>query len=129
MINEQIALTVLPDGNGGFTPCPSLLTEPEIILFLRIPEVTTAKDNRNVVANLRRMHDLPCINICRQPLYPREAIRMQCLECWGYVKAETAACDNYACPLFAYRPDQKLPKSPTKGFGGSNTHENQEREV
>ncbi|HEG43599.1 MAG TPA: hypothetical protein ENH94_06075 [Phycisphaerales bacterium] len=60
---------------------------------------------------------------------PREAIRMQCLECWGYVKAETATCDNYACPLFAYRPYQKPLKSPAEGLGGSNTHENQSREV
>lgn len=40
---------------------------------------------------------------------PREAIKMQCLECWGYVRAETTACDNCACPLFAYRPYQTAP--------------------
>ena len=28
--------TVLPDGNGGFTPCPELLTEEEAIRFLRL---------------------------------------------------------------------------------------------
>jgi len=27
---------VLPDGNGGFTPCPELLTESEAIRFLRL---------------------------------------------------------------------------------------------
>ena len=27
---------VLPDGNGGFTPCPDLLTEEEAIRFLRL---------------------------------------------------------------------------------------------
>ena len=27
---------VLPDGNGGFTPCPELMTEVELIQFLRI---------------------------------------------------------------------------------------------
>lgn len=27
---------VLPDGNGGFTPCPELLTEEEAIRFLRL---------------------------------------------------------------------------------------------
>ena len=54
---------------------PDLLTEEELIEFLRIPEVSKAKDYSNVIDNLKRMHDLPCIHICRQPLYPTEAIR------------------------------------------------------
>ena len=51
-----------------------LMTESELITFLRIPEVSKATDYHNVVANLKRMHDLPCIHICGQPLYPKEAI-------------------------------------------------------
>ncbi len=70
-----VALSVLPDGNGGCTPCPALMTEAELIRFLRIPEISKAKDHSNVVANLKRMHDLPCIHICKQPLYPLDAIR------------------------------------------------------
>jgi len=54
---------------------PDLLTEEELINFLRIPEVSKAVDYHNVVAHLKRIHDLPCIHICRQPLYPIEAIR------------------------------------------------------
>ena len=54
---------------------PDLLTEEELIKFLRIPEVSKANDYHNVIENLKRMHDLPCIHICRQPLYPIEAIR------------------------------------------------------
>ncbi len=27
---------ILPDGNGGFTPCPELLTEQEAIRYLRL---------------------------------------------------------------------------------------------
>ena len=53
---------------------PFLMTEQELIEFLRIPTVSKAKDYRNVVANLKRMWDLPCIHICRQPLYPRLAV-------------------------------------------------------
>ena len=37
---------------------------------------------------------------------PRQAIKLHCLECWGYVRTETALCDNVSCPLFAYRPYQ-----------------------
>ncbi len=54
---------------------PDLLTEEELIKFLRIPEVSKAQDYRNVIAHLKRIHDLPCIHICRQPLYPTRAIR------------------------------------------------------
>ncbi|OHB60803.1 MAG: hypothetical protein A2167_08885 [Planctomycetes bacterium RBG_13_46_10] len=53
---------------------PVLMTEQELIEFLRIPAVSKADDYTNVVANLKRMRDLPCIHICRQPLYPRAAI-------------------------------------------------------
>jgi len=67
--------TILPDGNGGFTPCPELMTENELIQFLRISEISNSKDYHNVIENLKRMHGLPRIHICGKPLYPVEAIR------------------------------------------------------
>ena len=54
---------------------PDLLTEEELIEFLRIPEISKAENHHNVIENLKRMHDLPCIHICRQPLYPTKAVR------------------------------------------------------
>jgi len=60
---------VLPDGNGGFSPCPTLLTEDELIRFLRIDKVSKANDYHNVIVHLKRMHNLPCVHICGQPLY------------------------------------------------------------
>lgn len=54
---------------------PELMTEEELIVFLRIPEISTAGDYGNAIDNLRRMHDLPCIHICNQPLYPLSAVR------------------------------------------------------
>jgi hypothetical protein len=65
----------LPDGNGGSTACPELLTEEELVRFLRIPKISKARDYHNVVENLKRMHDLPRIHICGKPLYPRDAIK------------------------------------------------------
>jgi len=65
---------VLPDGNGGFTPCPALLTEDEVIRLLRIPEISKARNYHNVITHLKRYHGLPCIHVCRQPLYPLEAV-------------------------------------------------------
>ncbi len=61
-------------------PMPLLLTEDEVIDLLRIPEISEAKDYRNVIENLKRIHNLPCIHLCRKPLYPLEAIRQWILE-------------------------------------------------
>lgn len=69
-------LSVLSDGNGGFTPCPELMTEQELILFLRIPDVSDSQNYKNVVDNLVRMHELPCIHLCRKRLYPLERVRI-----------------------------------------------------
>ena len=73
--NSFVTPAVLPDGNGGFTVCPELLTEEELIAFLRIPKVSKSKDYHNVIENLKRMHDLPRIHICSKPLYPLDEIR------------------------------------------------------
>ena len=51
-----------------------LLTEAELIQFLRIPEVSKAKDLRNVIKNLIRFHDLPRIQLCKRLLFPKKAI-------------------------------------------------------
>ena len=59
---------------------PLLLTEDEVIALLRIPEVCNSSDPKNVIENLRRIHSLPCIHICRKPLYPLEAVRQWILE-------------------------------------------------
>lgn len=66
--------TTLPDGNGSFKSCPNLLTENELIRFLRIPQISKAQNYHNVIAHLKRYRHLPCIHICHRPLYPREAI-------------------------------------------------------
>lgn len=54
---------------------PDLMTEDELIVYLRIPEISKSKNHKNAVENLKRMHQLPRIHICGKPLYPREAIR------------------------------------------------------
>jgi len=65
---------VLPDGNGGFKPCPDLLTEEELILFLRIPQISNSNDHHNVIEHLKRVRRLPRIHICNKTLYPKKAI-------------------------------------------------------
>ena len=69
-----ITTAVLPGGNGGFTPCPELMTEDEIFQFLRIPEISHSKDYHNVIEHLKRYRSLPRIHICNKALYPKKAI-------------------------------------------------------
>jgi hypothetical protein len=66
---------VLPGPDGQYRPCPELLTERELIDYLRIREISRAKDYGNVIDNLKRFHDLPRIYLCGQVLYPREAVQ------------------------------------------------------
>ena len=76
--HQQIKLeiaAVMPDSDGKFTPCPELLTEDELIQFLRIPQISNSKDHHNVIEHLKRYRDLPRIRICNKVLYPTQAIR------------------------------------------------------
>ena len=54
---------------------PELMTETELMRFLRIPDVSHSANPHNVVENLKRFHRLPCIHISRQPLYPLVSVR------------------------------------------------------
>jgi hypothetical protein len=53
---------------------PELMTEGELVDFLRIPLVSKSKHYGNVVDNLKRMRGLPCLHICHQPLYLRQSV-------------------------------------------------------
>ena len=66
---------VLPESNGEFVPCPSVMTEDELIRFLRIPEISNARDHRNVIENLKRTRGLPRIHLCGKAVYLTDAVR------------------------------------------------------
>jgi len=51
-----------------------LMTESEVVQFLRIPELSSSKDYHNVIENLKRVRGLPRIHICRKALYPKKAV-------------------------------------------------------
>lgn len=61
--------------DDDFPLSPELLTEEELVIFLRIPHVSHSKNYHNVIENLKRMHGLPRVHICGKPLYPIEGIR------------------------------------------------------
>lgn len=60
--------------NESANEVPHLMTEEELVIFLRIPVVSKAANYRHVIEHLKRMRNLPCIYLCRQPLYPRQKI-------------------------------------------------------
>ena len=72
--NIPISPAVLPDGNGGFMSYPELMTESEVIQFLRIPKVSNSKNYHNVIEHLKKFRDLPRIHVCRKALYPKKAV-------------------------------------------------------
>ena len=54
---------------------PDLMTEQELIEYLRIPEVSKSNNYKNVIDHLKRMRDLPRIHLCSKALYPLKAVR------------------------------------------------------
>ncbi|MHC4720011.1 MAG: hypothetical protein ACYSYT_06000, partial [Planctomycetota bacterium] len=60
--------------NGSFTSYPELLTEEELIIFLRIPEISGSQKYHNVIEHLKKVRGLPRIQICHKVLYPKKAV-------------------------------------------------------
>ena len=54
---------------------PDLMTEAELIEYLRIPEISESKNFHNVIEHLKRVRDLPRLHLCNKNLYPLKAIR------------------------------------------------------
>ena len=52
-----------------------VMTEEELVEYLRIPEISRSKDPHNVIANLKRMRGLPTLHLCNKTLFPIEAVR------------------------------------------------------
>ncbi len=53
---------------------PDLMTEQELIEYLRIPEVSKSTNYKNVIDHLKRVRDLPRIHLCSKALYPLKAV-------------------------------------------------------
>lgn len=54
---------------------PELMTESELIQYLRIPELSSSQSHHNVIEHLKRFRGLPRIHICNKALYPKRAIQ------------------------------------------------------
>jgi len=66
---------ILPGSEGEFDLCPTVMTEEELIRFLRIPEISNAKSHRNVIENLKRMRGLPRIHLCGKTVFLTDAVK------------------------------------------------------
>ena len=69
------SMAILPGSEGEFGLCPTVMTEEELIRFLRIPEISNARSHRNVIENLKRTRGLPRIHLCGKTVYPRDAVK------------------------------------------------------
>ena len=66
---------ILPTPNGGFGPCPTVMTEEELVRFLRIRKISSPANYRNVVENLKRMHGLPRTHLCGKTVYLTHSVK------------------------------------------------------
>ena len=84
-IQEHAELAaVLPGPDGGFGSCPVVMTEEELIRFLRIPEISNATDHGHVIENLKRKHGLPRIHLCGKTVYLTDSVKQwlqRCVTC------------------------------------------------
>ena len=64
---------VLPDGNGGFTPCPELLTEDEAIRYLRL-DINGPQNPSGTLKYYRDRGLLHGVRIGRNLRYPRKEL-------------------------------------------------------
>ncbi len=64
---------VLPDGNGGLTPCPELLTKEEAIRYLRL-DIDGPTKPGNTLRYYREKKKLKATKIGRKLLYSRRAL-------------------------------------------------------
>ena len=69
---HRIAITTgcIPDGEGGFVPCPDLLTQAEAILYLRIDTVNVKNPDATLRA-YRKNGYLRAVQISKGLFYPR----------------------------------------------------------
>lgn len=66
---------ILPSPDSEFLPCPTVMTEEELIRFLRIPEISTATNYQNVIENLKRKQGLPRIHLCGRTVYLADSVK------------------------------------------------------
>jgi hypothetical protein len=65
--------SVLPDGNGGFTPCPEVLTEDEAVRYLRL-DLVGHKSPAATLRYYREKKKLKATRISKKLFYTRKSL-------------------------------------------------------
>ena len=65
--------SVLPDGNGGFTPCPEVLTEDEAVRYLRL-DLVGHKSPATTLRYYREKKKLKATRISKKLFYTRKSL-------------------------------------------------------
>jgi len=68
---DLVMPAVLPDGNGGFMPCPELLTEDEAVRYLRL-DVDDSSNPEQTLKYYRDKGELVAIRVGRKNRYRRQ---------------------------------------------------------
>jgi len=71
--NGFMAAACLPDGKGGFGPCPDLLTEQEAIRFLRLDEIDIERP-QDTLRRYRLRGLLKAVQVSKAILYERQEL-------------------------------------------------------
>ena len=71
---ENYSHTCYLKKGGECTPAPELMTIDEVIIFLRISEISKSANPHNVIKNLIRFRNLPRLQICTTILFPKQAL-------------------------------------------------------
>lgn len=71
--NVFVSPAVMPDGNGGFNPCPELLTEAEAIRYLRL-DIDGPARPENTLRYYREKKKLKGTQIGKRIFYTRKAL-------------------------------------------------------
>jgi hypothetical protein len=70
-----LPIVFLPDGNGGFAPCPALLTEQEAIRYLRL-DVDGVGEPEKTLEYYRNSGQIIAIKVGRKNRYRRVDLDM-----------------------------------------------------
>ncbi len=65
----------MPERADAWQPVPQLMTQDELVRFLRIPEISAAKDQHNVTEHLKRYRDLQLVQRRHEGIRCNEACR------------------------------------------------------
>lgn len=58
--------TTIPEGGDAWQPVPQSMTQNELVRFLRIPEISAAKNQHNVIEHLKRYRSLSRDSLVQQ---------------------------------------------------------------